>query len=136
MNPTRELVTDLLPAYFSGEASADTRALVEEFFAQDPEFERMARRLAGSLNMLKQSVPGGEEDLEKRSLLQTRLALRGQSLSFAVAFAAIVAIVLLVALGGERHVASTGVYASIVFLVVACVAVYAVVARRTRETGL
>ena len=42
MNVTREVIYDLLPAYFAGEASADTRALVEEFFATDAE-----RRIAG-----------------------------------------------------------------------------------------
>src|SRR6478752_7600532 len=35
---------DLLPSYFAGDASNDTRALIDEFFATDPEFERMARR--------------------------------------------------------------------------------------------
>ena len=44
MNVTREVIYDLLPAYFAGEASADTRALVEEFFATDPELGRMAAR--------------------------------------------------------------------------------------------
>lgn len=44
MNVTREVIFDLLPAYFSDDASADTRALVEEFFLTDPEFGRMARR--------------------------------------------------------------------------------------------
>jgi hypothetical protein len=37
---TREVITDLLPLYLSGEASADSRALVDEFLAQDPEFAR------------------------------------------------------------------------------------------------
>jgi hypothetical protein len=43
MKVTREVIIDLLPAYFSNEASADTRALVEEFFRQDPEFAEMAK---------------------------------------------------------------------------------------------
>ena len=43
MNVTREVVADLLPAYFSGEASRDTKSLVEEYFRQDPDFERIAR---------------------------------------------------------------------------------------------
>ena len=32
MNVTREVVTDLLPIYFSDEASADTKALVKNYF--------------------------------------------------------------------------------------------------------
>jgi hypothetical protein len=41
---TREVVYDLLPAYFAGDASDDTRALVEAYFDTDPEFARMASR--------------------------------------------------------------------------------------------
>lgn len=43
MNVTREVVLDLLPVYLSGEASADTRALVEEFVKQDAELARKIR---------------------------------------------------------------------------------------------
>jgi anti-sigma factor RsiW len=41
---TREVIYDLLPAYFAGDASDDTRALVEAYFETDPEFARMAAR--------------------------------------------------------------------------------------------
>ena len=134
MNPTRELITDLLPAYFSGEASADTRALVEEFFAQDPEFERMARRLAGSLDALRTAGPrSADEELEKRALVRTRMELRGKNLSLGVALAGILGIVLLAALNGERHSAAMSVY---IVVVVAAVAVFALLADRTRNTGL
>jgi ferric-dicitrate binding protein FerR (iron transport regulator) len=136
MNPTRELITDLLPAYFSGEASADTRALVDEFFAEDPEFERMARRLAGSLNALKQSIPDGGDELEKRALVRARTALRGQNLSLGVALAGIVGIVLLVAIEGGMQSATKSVYTFMVLVVVACVAVYALLVNWTRNTGL
>ena len=44
MNLEREVIVDLLPAYFSGEASAATRALVEDYFRQHPEFEKPAAR--------------------------------------------------------------------------------------------
>jgi hypothetical protein len=44
MKVTRDVVYDLLPAYFAGEVSDDTRALVEAYFATDPEFARMATR--------------------------------------------------------------------------------------------
>jgi anti-sigma factor RsiW len=43
MNITRDIVSDLWPLYQSGEASADTRALVEAFLAEDREFARMLR---------------------------------------------------------------------------------------------
>ena len=44
MRVTRDVIYDLLPAYFAGEASVDTRALVEDFLATDPELGRMAAR--------------------------------------------------------------------------------------------
>jgi anti-sigma factor RsiW len=44
MKITRHVIYDLLPAYFAGEVSADTRALVDEFMASDPELSRMAAR--------------------------------------------------------------------------------------------
>jgi anti-sigma factor RsiW len=45
MNVTREIVKDLLPLYVAGEASADTRALVESFLQGDPELRRLADAL-------------------------------------------------------------------------------------------
>jgi anti-sigma factor RsiW len=42
---TRDVIIDLLPAYFSGEASEDTRRLVESYFERDPELARMARSM-------------------------------------------------------------------------------------------
>jgi heme/copper-type cytochrome/quinol oxidase subunit 4 len=52
MNVTRDVMNDLLPLYFSGEASADTRVLVEEYFREHPEFEREARGAARPLETL------------------------------------------------------------------------------------
>ena len=46
MKVTRDVIYDLLPAYFAGEATSDSRALVDEFFATDPDFKRMAERFA------------------------------------------------------------------------------------------
>ena len=43
MKITRDVVTDLLPLYESGEASPDTRALVEAYFRPDPDFEQLAK---------------------------------------------------------------------------------------------
>ncbi len=37
MQVTREVVKDLLPVYLAGEASSDTRRLVEDFLAREPE---------------------------------------------------------------------------------------------------
>jgi hypothetical protein len=38
MNITENVILDLLPLYFEGEASEETRALVESYFADNPDF--------------------------------------------------------------------------------------------------
>lgn len=43
MKVTRDVVTDLLPVYFSDQASVDTKQLIESFFREDPEFARIAK---------------------------------------------------------------------------------------------
>ncbi|HEX5422137.1 MAG TPA: hypothetical protein VFW94_01195 [Candidatus Acidoferrales bacterium] len=57
MNVTRDVITDLLPVYFSGEASDDTKQLVEGYFHGDPDFERIARRSATPLEILRDAAP-------------------------------------------------------------------------------
>ncbi len=39
-NVTRDVITDLWPLYVSGEASQETRGLIDAFLSQDPEFAR------------------------------------------------------------------------------------------------
>lgn len=53
MKVDRDVVIDLLPVYFSGEASPATRALVEECFREDPELELSARSANQSVDVLK-----------------------------------------------------------------------------------
>ena len=65
MKVTRDVIYDLLPAYFAGDVSDDTRALIEEYFASDPEFGRMAERfktLAGE----RQRGPAADEAERER----------------------------------------------------------------------
>jgi hypothetical protein len=47
LNVTRDVVADLWPIYESGEASADTRALVDDFLRTDAEFATRLRASAG-----------------------------------------------------------------------------------------
>jgi anti-sigma factor RsiW len=54
MNVTEDVVRDLLPLYFEGEASADSRAVIESWFARDPAFARAARRGADAIGALGQ----------------------------------------------------------------------------------
>jgi hypothetical protein len=88
MKVTREVITDLLPAYLSKEASTDTCVLVEEFFMQDPEFaalvkEKKSEELLGQLPVIPLS-----KDHERETLIRTknRLKWRTHWLSMAIVF--------------------------------------------------
>lgn len=84
MNVTREVVTDLLPVYFSGEASRDTKALVEDYFQQDPDFARIARSAATPLETLQHPAPiVASPEKEKRDLESIRWGLRRRQWLFA-----------------------------------------------------
>lgn len=84
MKITRDVITDLMPVYSSGEASSDTRALVEEFFKQDPEYARIAAKPENQI------LPGGDSlslprNSELTSLARTRLMIRRRSLFLSLA---------------------------------------------------
>jgi hypothetical protein len=85
MNVTREVVTDLLPVYFSGEASADTKVLVEDYFRQDPGFERIARSAATPLETLRAAAPvAAAPEREKRDLESILWGMRRRTWLFGV----------------------------------------------------
>ena len=75
LNVTRDVVADLWPVYEAGEASADTRALVDEFLRTDPEF-------AGTLRT---TIAVGDPRIELQpeaklaALKRTRDLVRGNS---------------------------------------------------------
>jgi hypothetical protein len=73
MNVTRDVMTDLLPVYFSGEASEDTKRLMEEYFRANPDFERIARRAVAPLEQLRKTAPvPPEAEREKHDLQRAR----------------------------------------------------------------
>jgi hypothetical protein len=76
MNVTREVIDDLWPAYAAGEASADTRTLVEAFLQQDPEFARLLRG-RGEESLLRQDALRLPPDSEAKALRRTKRLLRG-----------------------------------------------------------
>jgi hypothetical protein len=53
MKVHRDVVIDLLPVYFSGEASPATKELVEDCFRVDPELERIARSANRPVEVMK-----------------------------------------------------------------------------------
>jgi hypothetical protein len=59
---TKDVVVDLWPLYVSGEASAETRALVEGFLERDPEFaERLREHEGAGLRPSAVALPQGHE---------------------------------------------------------------------------
>lgn len=85
MKITRDVITDLLPVYLSGEASADTKALIESFLQDDPEFAKLIDENSvilpdGQINLSK--------DTEMDTLNKTTKLLRDRStyLAFTIFF--------------------------------------------------
>jgi anti-sigma factor RsiW len=73
MNITRDIVKDLLTVYLAGEASADTRALVEEWLREDPELARQVE-VAQRGDLPAVAVPA--PSVEVRALDRTRRHFR------------------------------------------------------------
>lgn len=76
MNVDREVIIDLLPVYFSGEASPQTAALVEAHFRQDPQFESLARQGGRSLDALRDVAVSKTAEEEKKELAKAKAAAR------------------------------------------------------------
>jgi len=87
MKITRDVVVDLWPLYESKEASADSRAVVEEFLRGDPEFARSLRE-DSSAKVLAAAPAAPEPDHEARAFARTRkrLVLKDWPLFFAMIF--------------------------------------------------
>ena len=79
MEVTREMVIDLLPLYESGEASAETRAAVEEFLRRDPS---LARHLADDE---KQVPPAPASQVERDAVARTRATIRRRAWTLGLA---------------------------------------------------
>ena len=68
MTVTRDVVLDLLPLYQAGEASADTRALVDAFLAGDPQLARLAA--AGPVDAALRSGVVSATEVERRTAME------------------------------------------------------------------
>jgi hypothetical protein len=79
MEVTREMVIDLLPLYESGEASADTRAAVEEFLRRDPSLARLTKRAEP------ETPARPATELERQAVTRTRTVIRRRSWTLALA---------------------------------------------------
>ena len=105
MKVTRDVILDLLPLYLAGEASADTRILVEKYLETDPKLAQLA---AESAELLPDDspVPLTTEDQMKAYLEAKQLMFRrnltwaimiGLALFVALALALLAAVMLFVA---------------------------------------
>lgn len=90
MNITPDIINDLLPVYLAGEASEDTRALVEEWLQAHPDLARSVREQASrTAALLSHLTPApAEEEAEKSALERVRRFSRQRTyvLGFAIAY--------------------------------------------------
>jgi hypothetical protein len=82
MQITRDVILDLAPLYLTGDASSDTRALVDDYLAADPELARwMDEQRTETFEPLGVTPP---VDLETRALLRTRRRIAVQRWLFGI----------------------------------------------------
>jgi anti-sigma factor RsiW len=86
MNVTRDVIRDLLPIYQDGEASAETRRLVDEFLASDPDLAREAAAGPVAMSALQAAPSGAHAD--RAALERTRRLLLQRQIYFGAALAA------------------------------------------------
>ena len=88
MKVTRDVIYDLLPGYFAGELSGDSRELVNEFLASDPEFARMTERFRTLYADRPPSSDTGPSSREKATFERARTLAerRSQSLGGGIGF--------------------------------------------------
>jgi hypothetical protein len=86
MTVTRDVILDLLPLYFAGQVSADTKTLVDEFLRTDPDFAQMSQRFDTLLKAHGTPADGGAT--ERRAFERTRrlLKTRNHTIGMAVAY--------------------------------------------------
>ena len=87
MKITRDVIYDLLPGYFAGDVSADTRTLIDEFLTTDQEFARMTTRFK---RLFEERGAGTSElGVERKKLerARSRAEFRQISAAFAIAYA-------------------------------------------------
>lgn len=85
MNVTREVMNDLLTLYLAGEASADTRALVESRIASDPALRQEVEAARGAGAAPPETEPPADAEAEKRTLDATRQLLKARTSTLVVA---------------------------------------------------
>lgn len=85
MDPTLDVMKDLMVVYLSGEASADTRAMVEEYARSHPGYAALLK--SSSVELAVEAAPA-LQDSEMRALKMTRqfVFLRSLFMGMGIAF--------------------------------------------------
>jgi hypothetical protein len=85
MKITRDVITDLLPVYLAGEASPDTRALIDEFLDENPDFAKLVAEQEKPLTSTSINIP---KETEMQTLEKTKKILwqRSMYMGFAIFF--------------------------------------------------
>ena len=86
MNVTRDVILDLLPMYFAGQVSADTRALVDEFLQTDPDFARMSQKFQTLVKDHGSLRDGGRAEVRALQRARRLFKMRNQTIGMAVAY--------------------------------------------------
>ena len=82
MNISRDVVKDLIAVYLAGDASADTRTLVESYLKTDPELAKDVEAAGGATLGL---PPTGTPTAEKQALEATQQQIKARTSTLAVA---------------------------------------------------
>jgi hypothetical protein len=88
MNIDKDIIIDLLPLYFSQEASAATRTVVEAYFAEHPEFAatmRTAQHQPPQIPGTPRADSGAIAMTRLRQLLRWRAGLQAIAIGFSLA---------------------------------------------------
>lgn len=84
MKVTRDVVKDLLTVYLSGEATADTRAFVEQYLETDPNLAREVEA-ARARDLELPETPAPTAAAERQALETTRQLLKNRTSTLVVA---------------------------------------------------
>jgi hypothetical protein len=95
MKITRDVINDLWPLYLDGAASADSRALVEEFLREDPTWKQTLQESTRDQGRLPAPAPQPDREIEmlnrlKKRALTKRIFFFGALIASAQAFARII----------------------------------------------
>lgn len=82
MELPRDVVTDLLPLYISGEVSDETKRLVDAYLARDPE---LARSVAAARAFELPHTPGPAPSAARMALEETRQLIKRRTETLATA---------------------------------------------------